>query len=87
MNNHDFCRSQLREAVTLARLRFTDEEIRSAWAYDVSGGRGNQFEFHGPNNYYNHDVKMSDCLWSAKAHGWFALLDWLDDADGEEKRP
>jgi hypothetical protein len=77
--SHSLCRYLLAEALELARRRFTTEEIRSAWAYDVSGGRANQFEFHGPRDYYDHDVKMSDCLWSAKANGWFGLMDKLDD--------
>lgn len=82
MADHGFCRHRLRNAMVEVRKQFTPEEIRAAWAWDVSGGRGNQFEFHGPRGFYLHDVKMADCRWSAAASGWISMLDALDDAGG-----
>ncbi len=60
------------------RKRFTVEQIKKAWAWaDGSGG----FEFHGPNGEYFHNLKMADCLWSAKAEGWAKLMDSRERED------
>jgi hypothetical protein len=78
MSEHSYCRILLKEVMVEVRKRFSAEEIRSAWAWDVSGGRKQQFEFHGPNGHYDHDVRVADCKWSAAAGGWQSLLDKTD---------
>ena len=75
MVDHSFCRALLKDVMVEVRKKFTPEEIKAAWAWDVSGGRRNQFEFHGPNKHYDHDVKGAvDCKWSALANGWDRLI-------------
>lgn len=71
-DTHLFCRRSLALTMERVRLKFTKEEIARAWPWKVSN---NQFEFHGPNGEYNHDVRMADCLWSASDNGWCKLLD------------
>jgi hypothetical protein len=79
MNEHAYCRILLKNVMAEVRHTFTREEIQSAWAWDASGGRRQQFEFHGPNGHYNHDVRIADCKWSAAAGGWQHLLDELKE--------
>jgi hypothetical protein len=75
MNEHSFCRILLKDVMVEVRKKFSSEDIKSAWAWDVSGGRRRQFEFHGPNGHYDHDVRGADCKWSAAAGGWQRLLE------------
>ncbi len=85
MNEHSYCRTLLKAVMVEVRKKFSIEEIQSAWAWDVSGGRGRQFEFHGPNGHYNHDVRCADCKWSAAAGGWQSLLDKADETTASGK--
>lgn len=81
MNDHAFCHSLLREVMVEVRAKFTPEQIKKAWAW--SGDR-KHYEFHGPNDEYIYNLRMADCLTSAKAEGWQKLLESLEPQAQEE---
>lgn len=78
MNNHDFCRAILRDVMEEVKKEFDPHEIKAAWVW--SDGRDN-FEFHGPRGFYCHNLRMTDCLWSAKANGWQKQLDAIKERE------
>jgi hypothetical protein len=78
MDGHAFCREWLKTVMPDVRKQFTSAEIKAAWVYHL--GYGN-YEFHGPHDHYDHNLKMADCMWSAKAEGWQRLL---EKAQGEK---
>jgi len=74
MNNHKSCRTLLKDVMKDVRKAVPAEQIKAAW-----GNRSktkmffkNHVEFHGPNDFYWHDLGC--CVWRAKAHGWRAYL-------------
>lgn len=80
MSEHGFCRSMLTETMNEVRKRFTREEIKNAWVYNTGRTGGySQWEFHGPNEYWNYNLRMTDCAWSARAAGWRSLMDKIDE--------
>lgn len=78
---HRFCRMRQAQIMVEVRAKFTKDEIKSAWVAQTGMRRGNpDFEFHGPNETYDHNLKGADCRWSAMAEGWQNLLDRMEDA-------
>ena len=69
---HDFCRSWLTIVMVDVRKRYTKAEIKAAWVYHLGHGC---YEFHGPHEHYDGNLKIADCAWSAKADGWGRLLE------------
>jgi hypothetical protein len=87
MDQHSFCRALLAEIMPEVRAKFTREEIRSAWVYNT-GYRGRPcYEFHGPNDHFDHNLRTADCAFSAKAEGWSRLLGKLEDEAAEKASP
>lgn len=70
-HTHDFCRHWLAEVMKDVRKHYTPVAIKSAWAWE---GARKHYEFHGPNQEYQYNLKTADCMWSAKAEGWQQLL-------------
>jgi len=76
MENHRFCRALLKLTMVEVRKVYSPQEIQRAWAWDDGLTRGRQsFEFHGPNDEYDYNLRRADCKWSALAEGWQRLLD------------
>lgn len=69
--SHNFCRHLLAGIMKEVRQNYTPEQIKAAWAW--SDGR--DFEFHGPNGEYIHNLRQADCLYGAKAEGWSRMLE------------
>ena len=65
---HAFCRSYLKELLQDAGEHISKEDQKAAWTHKT----GNQWEFHGPNDFYWHG--QSCCSWYAKAEGWTSYL-------------
>jgi len=78
MNDHAFCRHSLKLTMIEVRAAYTSEQIAAAWAWKVGK---QQYEFHGPNGEYNHDVRMADCKWSAMDGGWRKLLEPSEETE------
>lgn len=71
--NTIFCREMLKSVMIDVRKHTTVEERKSAWVYCTQRhGGNNQFEFHGPNDFYWHG--RADNAANARAKGWEAWL-------------
>jgi hypothetical protein len=75
---HTFCRVLLWQTMQDVRRCYTPDEIKRAWAWRC----GKDFEFHGPNGEYLHNLRMTDCKWSALAEGWQQLMEIKDKSVG-----
>ena len=76
MDDHTFCRAELREVMAEVKKHTTAEERKAAHAWRSGGGRGSMSDncdFNGPGGFYWSGRKC--CVWSARAHGWRAYLD------------
>lgn len=71
---HNFCRAWYSEVMKDVRKRFTREQIAAAWVYNTGTRSRPHYEFHGPNDRYDYNLKGSDCAFSAKAAGWSQLI-------------
>lgn len=75
---HNFCRCMYHEVMKDVRKRFTSEQIAAAWVYNTGTRSRPSYEFHGPNDRYDYNLKSADCAFSAKASGWSNLIDAMD---------
>jgi hypothetical protein len=86
VENHCFCRVKLKLTVGDVRKVHSSQEIQRAWMWGNGRTRGHQsFEFHGPNDEYDYNLRQADCKWSALAEGWQRLLDrrtQVDESNG-----
>ena len=72
MADHSFCRAFLKEV--MKDVKKAGFKAGDAWVYNFGIGHHKQFEFHGPDGYYNTSVSQH-CAYDAKANGWLAYLD------------
>lgn len=84
---HTFCRLHLKVVMEDVRERMLPETIRTAWAYRYSFGGSVDFHIgecpEVPEGYNWHGAGC--CAWIAKAYGWSAFLEQLDEKAKEEK--
>ena len=72
---HYFCRLSYSEVMREVRKKFTPEQVKAAWVYNTGTRTKPAYEFHGPDNHYDYNLKMADCSYGAAAEGWRRLLD------------
>lgn len=71
--NTIFCRELLKGVMVDVRKHTTAAERRAAWVYCTIRHAGkNEFEFHGPNEFYWHG--RADSAADARQKGWSAWL-------------
>lgn len=71
--NAIFCRELLKSVMGDVRKHTTTDERKAAWVYcTYRHGGNNQFEFHGPGDFYWHG--RADNANDARAKGWEAWL-------------
>lgn len=78
MNNINlaFCRALLKSVLLEVKKHATAEQVKAAWVYHFDR---DQWEFHGPDNFYWHG--SADNAFDARANGWQA---WLDQFHPEQ---
>lgn len=74
---HNFCRCYLDEVMLAVNENVPKDRIEQAYAFKNSCG----YEFHGPQGFYLFLGNKVDCLWAAKAEGWDAYLESLENAN------
>jgi len=75
---HSYCREYLKDVMKEVRAKLPGWQIRQAYAFKNSCG----YEFHGPFGFYRFFGSKCDCLWSARAEGWIAYLDYTYKKEG-----
>lgn len=72
--NSIFCREHLKLVMADVRKVTTPEQRKAAWVYcTYRHGGNNQFEFHGPDDFYWHG--RADNAADARAKGWSSWLE------------
>jgi hypothetical protein len=84
--SHGFCREQLSMVMKEVRQHFTTEEIKKAWVYNTGTRARPSYEFHGPGEHYDHNLRGADCAIGARAEGWSRLLERLERRKEEDER-